>query len=192
MILNVQVPHKAGYFPSSRANYLIKEEFCTQLVTSLRLFFHALLLFLCRYGKRTQAFCDFTHYLPPFPGLPQYLQLFFNAVEKIFVLYHVPSVSDIQINTWSCYFNLKMYDKLEKTEARDLGYFKFFFGLIADGLPVSHFIHRNYMMTHYLMTRFLFLEVRSGSKMVKTVGKSSVLSSLLWNRRRHYAARCHR
>jgi hypothetical protein len=69
---------------------------------------------------------------------------------------------------------------------------KVLFGLIVDGLPVRHFIRRIYMVTHNLMTHFLFLEVRRGSKMAKTAGKSNVLATILWNQRRHFAVRCHR
>jgi hypothetical protein len=96
-----------------------------QLVAFLRLFFPAHLLVLLRLFCvwMVQAFCDYTHSFLPFTGLPQYLQPFFQYCGKISVFYRVTFVSDIQINTCSCYFKLKMYDKRDKTEARTLGYF---------------------------------------------------------------------
>jgi len=105
----------------------------------------------------------------------------------------VPFVFDRQINTCSSYFDLQLSDQRDKTKARALGYFlKVLFDLILDGLPVRHFIHRNCRVTRNLKTRFLFLEVRRGSKMAKTVRKSDVQSTILWNQRRHFAVLCHR
>jgi hypothetical protein len=106
--------------------------------------------------------------------------------------WHVPFVLYSQINTCSCYFNLKIFDQHDKPEAIALDYLKKMFDFIVDGPPVRHFIHRNCMVTNNLMTRFIFLKVRRGSKMAKTVRKYDVLSTILWKQSRHFVVRCYR